>query len=218
LSEAIYWQMLEAGFRLTPTAGSHFDFKDTHLGYNRVYIHSQEKPTVASWWQSIRKGQTMVTNGPLLRTNVNQLPPGSVQASYRGQSIALDIQASLTVRDPVDYLDVIFNGETLYSAKLEDHYNKGEFPPLEIGQSGWLVVRVVTAHDQGYRLATTAPYYFEFDGKPRVSRRAVQFFRRWLELAKAAIEMDSKQSKAMQPWLQRAEEFWEMKLKQCNAD
>ncbi len=218
LTEYLYWQMLEAGLRLTPTAGSDFAVNDTHVGYNRVYVYSEEELTETLWWQAISKGRTMVTNGPLLRANVNALPPGSVQASYRGQPIPIDIGVSLSVREPVDYLDVIFNGETMYSAKLEDHYKRGEFPPMEIDQSGWLVIRVVTAHEKGYRLATTAPFYFEFDGKPRVSRRAVDFFEDWLAKSKAAIAAVPKELEQMKPWIADAEQFWKLRRAESNAE
>lgn len=218
LTEYLYWQMLEAGLRLTPTAGSDFAVNDTHVGYNRVYVYSEEELTETLWWQAISQGRTMVTNGPLLRANVNALPPGSVQASYRGQPIPIDIGVSLSVREPVDYLDVIFNGQTMYSAKLEDHYKRGEFPPMEIDQSGWLVIRVVTAHEKGYRLATTAPFYFEFDGKPRVSRRAVDFFEDWLAKSKAAIAAVPKELEQMKPWIADAEQFWKLRRAESNAE
>jgi hypothetical protein len=218
LNEYLYWQMLEAGLRLTPTAGSDFAVNETHVGYNRVYVYSEEQPTETSWWQAILQGRTMVTNGPLLRANVNAMPPGSVQASYRGQPIPIDIGVSLSVREPVDYLDVIFNGETMYSAKLEDHYKRGEFPPMEIDQSGWLVIRVVTAHEKGYRLATTAPFYFEFDGKPRVSRRAVGFFEDWLAKSKAAIAAIPTELEHMTPWIGDAEQFWKLRRAESNAE
>lgn len=218
LSEYLYWQMLEAGLRLTPTASSDFAVNETHVGYNRVYIYSEEQPTEATWWQAILQGRTVVTNGPLLRASVNAMPPGSVQASYRGQPIPIDVGVSLSVREPVDYLDVIFNGETMYSAKLEDHYKRGEFPPMEIDQSGWLVIRVITAHEKGYRLATTAPFYFEFDGKPRVSRRAVDFFEDWLAKSKAAIAAVPKELEKMRPWIADAEQFWRLRRVESNVE
>jgi hypothetical protein len=218
LNEYLYWQMLEAGFRLTPTASSDFAVNETHVGYNRVYIYSEEPPTEASWWQAISQGRTVVTNGPLLRASVNAMPPGSVQASYRGQSIPIDIGVSLSVREPVDYLDVIFNGETMYSAKLEDHYKRGEFPPMEIDQSGWLVIRVITAHEKGYRLATTAPFYFVFDGKPRVSRRAVDFFEDWLAKSKVAIAAVPQELEQMSPWIANAEQFWKLRRVESNVE
>ena len=218
LNEYLYWQMLEAGLRLTPTASSDFAVNETHVGYNRVYIYSEEQPTEATWWQAISQGRTVVTNGPLLRASVNAMPPGSVQASYRGQPIPIDIGVSLSVREPVDYLDVIFNGETMYSAKLEDHYKRGEFPPMEIDQSGWLVIRVITAHEKGYRLATTAPFYFEFDGKPRVSRRAVDFFEDWLAKSKAVIAAVPKELEQMRPWIAAAEQFWKQRRVESNVE
>lgn len=217
MTEFIYWQMLETGLRITPTASSGFGIGDTHLGYNRVYIYSESQPDVAGWWHTIQQGSTVVTNGPLLRVNINGSAPGGLQASYRGQSIPLDIAVDLSVREPVDYLDVVFNGSTLYSAKLEDHYNRGEFPPLEITESGWLVVRVVTAHEKGYRLATTAPFYFEFDGKPRISKKSVEFFLQWLENAKADIRRDENLAKNYEEELDRAQTYWQSRLDQANA-
>ena len=218
LSEAIYWQMLEAGLRITPTAGSGFDGNDTHVGYNRVYAYCDTVPNEASWWQAIAQGHTFVTNGPLLRATINGLPPGSVQSSYRSQNISLDIAVSLAVRDPVDYLDVVFNGDTIYSAKLEEHYKRGEFPPIEIDKSGWLVIRVVTEHAKGYRFATTAPFYFVFDGRPRVSKMGVSFFQQWQKAAEASLAESADELTKYQPWIARSNTFWESRLRDSNAE
>jgi hypothetical protein len=218
LSESIYWKMLESGLQLTPTAGSGFAGNETLVGYNRVYAYSETTPDEAAWWKAISGGHTFVTNGPLLRANINGLPPGSVQTSYRSQAIALDIAVSLAVRDPVDYLDVVFNGDTIYSAKLEDHYKRGEFPPIEIDKSGWLVIRVVTEHTKGYRLATTAPFYFVFDGKPRISREAVSFFQRWQKMAIDNITALPEVRERYEPWIQRSISFWESKMTESNAE
>ncbi len=218
LSETIYWQMLEAGLQITPTAGSGFNGHDTHVGYNRVYVYSATQPELLSWWRAIAQSHTFVTNGPLLRANINGLPPGSTQTSYRAQSIALDINVSLSVREPVDYLDVVFNGDTIYSAKLEDHYKRGEFPPIEIDKSGWLVIRIVTDNNNGYRFATTAPFYFVFDGKPRVSRKAVSYFQQWQKAAADHLAESPNQLKLYQPWIERSTRFWESRMIKSNAD
>ncbi len=218
LSEEIYWQMLEAGLQITPAAGSGFNGNDTNVGYNRVYVYSETPPDQVSWWHSIAQGHTFITNGPLLRANINGLPPGSIQTSYRSQSISLDISVSLTVREPVDYLDVVFNGDTIYSAKLEDHNKRGEFPPIEIDKSGWLVIRIVVDHNNGYRFATTAPFYFVFDGKPRVSRKAVSYFQQWQNSATDYLAKSPNQLKLYQPWIERSTLFWESQMMQTNAD
>jgi hypothetical protein len=216
LTEQVYWRMLEAGLRLPPTASSGFGQADTYLGYNRTYFYNESPPDAQAWLNSVSLGRTTATNGPLLRTLINGLPPGSNQTSSSGSPIDLDIAVSLTVREPVDYLDVIFNGETLYSAKLEDHYKRGEFPPLQIEESGWLVVRVVTAHEKGHRFATTAPFYFEFDNRPRISKQAVEFMQQWLQQTEKAIE-ETPQRANYGPWIEKAKVFWSEQLQSANA-
>lgn len=217
VAEQVYWQMLEAGLRVTPTAASQFGRMETHLGYNRVYAYIESDPTADGWWRAVQSGATFVSNGPLLRVLINGMPPGSVQAAYRGESIPLDISVSLGVREPVDYLDVVFNGETLYSAKLEDHYRKGEFPELSVRESGWMVVRVVTGNEDGYRMASTAPFYFEFDGKPRVSRKAIAFFQTWLERSETAIQAAADLREPYRDLLGQATRFWSMQRERCTA-
>ncbi|MBM3964543.1 MAG: hypothetical protein FJ308_05670 [Planctomycetes bacterium] len=168
-----------------------------------------DSPSVDHWWHGLEHGASFVSNGPLLRAMVNGSPPGSVHPGYRGEAIPLDIAVSLAVREKVDYLDVIFNGETLYNAKLEDHYKRGEFPELSVSESGWLVMRVVTAHEDGYRYASTAPFYFEFEGKPRVSKKSVEFFQGWLERSIEAIDQDDEQRSMYADRKQAARVFWE---------
>ncbi len=227
LSEYLYWQMLEAGFRIPPTAGSGFDGKSlTHLGYNRVYVYLPPnlEATEEAWWKQLKSGHTIVTNGPLLRTTINELPPGSVFQGQPSTPIDLNIALELTVRDKVEYLDVIFNGAAIYQARLEDHSQRGEFPPLSINESGWLVLRVVTEHENSYRLATTAPFYFDFDNRPRISRSAVQFFADWLEESKALIAKDNNvqndpATKTLyQELADKATQFWSEQAKKANVE
>jgi hypothetical protein len=221
LSEYLYWQMLEAGFRLSPTAGSGFDGKRfTHLGYNRVYVHLDDSQPITSegWWRQLHLGATFVTNGPLLQTTILGRPPGSVIQAITGEVIDLDIAMELTVRDPVDYVDVIFNGQPIYQAKLDDHTRRGTFPDLKIDRSGWLVIRVVTGFADSYRMATTAPYYFEFDQQPRISRAATSFFQAWLQQSLSELSSEPIQSTAVKSAWEQATEFWRLRAESANAD
>lgn len=217
LAEYIYWQLLEAGLRIAPSAASGFGRGDTHLGYNRTYAYIDSEPSADAWWKSAKEGGLVVTNGPLLRALINGVPPGAVQSVYDNQPLPLSINVSLAVREPVDYLDLIFNGETLYSAKLEEHYRKGEFPEISLDRSGWLVIRVITEHDAGYRMASTAPFYYEFNEQPRISRRACEFFQTWLKRSEARILEDAATADAYREWLESAHRFWAERLQQANA-
>ena len=218
LVEFIYWQLLEAGLRIPPTAGSGFGRTPSPLGYNRVYAMTGN-PDPAAWWQSIRAGQSFVTSGPLLRASVNECLPGQVFTSTDKLPIELDIDLKLTVADPVEYLDVIFNGQTLYQARLDEYAKAGgKIPPQSIKESGWLVIRVVTERDFTYRIATTAPYYFEFSSQPRISREAVKLFQSWLNKTEQLIAAEPEQARtAAQPFVTAAKRFWSKRFDQANA-
>jgi hypothetical protein len=206
--EQIYWKILDAGLRIPPTAGSGFGETPSPLGYNRVYALVGSK-NEHSWWDAIRRGNSFVSNGPLLRVAINGMPPGHV--FQVGSAIELDIGVALTTSDPVEYLEVIFNGSSIYKAALDEHAKHGgKIPPLEIKQAGWLIVRVVTARDFTYRLATTAPFYFELNGQNRIDSKAVEFFKSWLNRAREEIKQLPPAVQSLhEPYLKSAERFWD---------
>ena len=80
-----------------------------------------------------------------------------------------------------------------------------------------MVIRVVTGNEDGYRLASTAPFYFEFEGKPRVSRKAVAFFQTWLERSEAAIQGNSDLREPYRDLLTQATRFWTAQREQSTA-
>ncbi len=219
LVENLYWQVLECGLRIPPTAGSGFGASPSPLGYHRVYAFT---PTLSAqtWWQAIRDGQTFVTSGPLLRAKVNGEQPGKVFSAAAGQAIPIDIAIQLTVAEPVEYLDVIFNGEKIYQARLDEYARQGgRIPAQTIRESGWLVIRVVSERSDTYRLATTAPYYFEIGGQPRISRSAVEFFRTWLGKCNQQIaDLDAATQAAYAPYSRSADEFWQKRLSAATVD
>ncbi len=220
--ENLYWKLLEAGFRLVPTAGSSFGKNSSPLGYNRVYAHtgSETLPQGNTWWQSLRRGAVFASNGPLLRVRVNGNQPGHIFTSDDGRPIDLDIGLVLTVADPVEYLDVVFNGKTIYQARLDEHAKRGgKIPPQTVKESGWLVIRVITERDFTYRMATTAPYYIEFNNQGRISRKAVEYCQRWLEAGISQMEKSKATSKSVdRELIESCRLFWKDRLAAANAD
>ncbi|MCA9190532.1 MAG: hypothetical protein KDB03_02170 [Planctomycetales bacterium] len=213
LAEYLYWQVLEAGLRIPPSAGSGFGMQPTTLGYNRVYVQVAEK-TGNAWWRGLRSGASFVTSGPLLRTNVNGWPPGHEFEIPPDGALELSIGTTLTVADPVEYLDVVFNGQTVYSAQLDEWAKQGgKIPPLKITESGWMLVRVVTGRTHTYRIASTAPYYFQIAGQPRISRSAVALFQAWLQACREDLNSESEELQTTSaPFLKAAEDFWQQQF------
>jgi hypothetical protein len=213
LVEYTYWQMLDAGFRIAPSAASGFGRNglDTHLGYNRIYVSLAGSESDSTWWERLKAGKAIVTNGPLLRPLINGELPGATLKSVDGAPIELQVDVSLTVRDPVEYLEVVFNSETLYRARLDEHAQRGGMiPPLKVSRSGWVLVRVVTDHEPSYRFAMTAP---------TMSRSAANLTsrkRQWLtskpgskNRAKKIDKLEAADREAYQPFIEKAREFWQ---------
>ncbi len=218
LVEYVYWQMLECGLYLPPTAGSNFGKNASPLGYNRVYAYAPH-PTPEAWWQAVCDGQSFVTNGPLLRATVNGEIPGKRFVLGEGSALELEIGLSLTVADPVEYLEVVFNGQTLYRARLDEYARAGgRIPPLSVKESGWLLVRVVTERDTTYRLATTAPFIVQVGERGRISGGAVAFFQAWLEKSAEQIAASSPEaSAAAAPYVTAARQFWKQRAEKATV-
>ncbi|NOY30636.1 MAG: CehA/McbA family metallohydrolase [Planctomycetes bacterium] len=216
-SEAIYHHVLNCGLRIPPIAGSGSGTNKNPVGTNRVYVHCGDEFSQENWFAGLRAGQVMVTNGPLLRTQVEGHPPGHQFKLDEGESREFEIALSLTFYElaPVEYLEIIKNGRVEYEIRLDElAKQEGRLPPVMFDESGWFAVRARTNRSERYQFATTGPYYVEANYERRVSRRSVQFFLDWLDEAKknfAANEDVLADIEAAWP-------FWEGLLEKANAE
>src|SRR5262245_17499261 len=113
-SQHIYYQLLNCGLRIPPSAGSASGVLPNLVGYNRVYVHCGPELTWDDWWENLRRGQVVVTNGPMLRPRVSGpgappegALPGHVFRGDKGKELELNIALNLSTRDPIDYLEVV---------------------------------------------------------------------------------------------------------------
>ncbi len=221
LVENLYWQVLEAGLHIPPSAGSGTSRTVSPLGYNRVYVQLPGTlRTHDKFEEGLYAGKSFVSNGPLLRATVNDELPGATLEGNTGTKLSLNVALKLTVADPVEYVDVIFNGDALYHARLDEYAKQGgKIPLLEVEQSGWLVVRVVTSREETYRLATSAPFYIQFGGQQRISKAACQFFLDWLENSRAEqLQNEPAAAKASEPYYTAAKKYWTERKAISNAE
>lgn len=226
-AENIYWQLLEAGFQIAPLGGSGSGLKNHPVGYSRTYVipdrgtdqpltnytEATEPPAPPSqqqWWDAALRGRSVVTNGPLLRPTLGGKYPGHTFTSQNGEVLELQVELKLSVRDPVDYLDVIHNGDVVYSARLDEFArDNGQIPPFRFSDSGWVQVRVVTEHQEHWRAAVSAPWYIEFNGQRRISAKAVAFFQAWLSDREAMLaKLPKDEIRRHAPYVLAARNFW----------
>jgi hypothetical protein len=219
-SQDIYYHLLNCGLRIPPSAGSASGVLQNPVGYDRVYVHCGEHLTYEGWWEGLRAGRVVVTNGPLLRPRVNGELPGHVFRAGAGQAVELKVTLNLAARDRIEYLEVVQNGQVVHEVRLDEYRKqRGELPPVSFDASGWLLVRAVTANPQTFRFASTGPYYVEIGDQPRISRRSAQFFADWVDQRIAGLPLEDAQQKSQaMAYLDKARAFWQQKVAAANVD
>lgn len=218
-TQDIYYHLLNCGLRIPPSAGSASGVLPNPVGYNRAYVHCGGELTYNGWWEGLRAGRVVVTNGPLLRPLVNGELPGHVFRA-QGSSVELEVALKLSLRDRVDYLEIVKNGRVIHQVRLQDYAQaKGRLPKVVFQSSGWLLVRAIANNPDTFRFASTGPYYVEIDDKPTISRKSAQFFLDWVHERAGRIKLDdAAQKREVLAAHRAARDFWQAKVDAANAD
>jgi hypothetical protein len=219
-SQDIYYQLLECGLRIAPAAGSGSGLSPNPVGYNRVYVHCAGEFTGEKWWQGLKQGRVVVSNGPVMQPNANGQLPGHVFEAPRGETVELSLALNLSTREKIDYLEVVQNGKVVHEVRLDKWAEaNGMLPPVRFTESGWLLVRGVTNNGQTYRYATSGPFYVQIGYEPRISKKAAQFFYDWtFERAKQIKLADPAQHQEVIACHRTARDYWQALLEKANAD
>ncbi|MEX0792107.1 MAG: hypothetical protein WD045_03165, partial [Pirellulaceae bacterium] len=80
-----------------------------------------EELDYAKWWKDLEQGKSFVTNGPLLRTNVEGHPPGYTFQMTPGKPLTLQAGLTLSTRDKISYLELIQNGKEVEEVSLAEY-------------------------------------------------------------------------------------------------
>jgi hypothetical protein len=219
-TQNIYYRLLETGHRIPPSAGSASGVLANPVGYNRVYVHCGEKLDYAAWWKGLREGKVVVTNGPLLRPYVNDQLPGHVFKAAQGESVSLQPRLNLSLRDKVEYLEVVKNGSVIHEVRLADYAAMGgQLPAVNFKESGWLLIRAVTNNPKTYRFASTGPYYVEIGETRRISRSAARFFLEWVKERIEKLPLDDpEQREEVLKYHRAAQVYWQQVVDAGNVD
>ncbi len=218
-SQDVYFKLLDCGLRIPPTAGSGSGVSPNPAGYNRVYVHLDGSLNYQQWWHSLKAGQVVVTNGPLLRPRVENELPGHTFRGEKGRDLELQIGMTLTTREPISYLEIVQDGQVRNSIRFADYVKDGHMPPLHFEKSGWFLLRAVSESSDTYRFAMTGPYFVEFEGKPRISKKSAQFFLDWVYERARQIKIDDPQKRrTVMEFHRKARDFWKDLVERATAD
>jgi hypothetical protein len=219
-TQEIYYQILNCGLRVPPSAGGASGVLPNPVGYNRVYVHCGVRLTWEKWWEGLRAGRSFVSNGPLLRCKVNGKLPGHVFTVPEGKTVRLRIEAKLSSRDPISRIEIIRNGRIERALPFGEWAKTGSLGELTFNESGWFLVRVITANPKTFRFASTSPYYVEIGGsKRRISKASAQFFLDWVRERMQRMKLeDPAQREAVLRYQRDAEKFWERQAAAANVE
>ena len=224
--EFVYQQLLNAGLRVTPVAATGSGFNKLAPGTYRTYVFiGTEHPLdELAWWKGLKQGKVIITNGPLMLPKVNGRLPGYEFVASEGESVKLDTSLNLYTRTKIDYLQFLKNGESVAEIRLDEwaRQGKSKLPTVTFSESGWMQIRAVTRSDQEYQYAATGPYFVKIGDRPRISRKAVEFFLDWTykrarNIKKAARE-EGRNAIAELKVLRKSRDYWKAIEQRTNAD
>jgi len=189
-SAAVWYRLLNLGFRLPAAAGSDAvaGYASTRgpVGLDRVYVRTPAGPfKVDTWLDGLKHGHSFTTNGPLLRFTLGGQPIGGELKLPARKSVKFT--ASLLSIVPVDHLEIVCNGEVAINIPMNQTHNASNaIGALHIARSGWCLLRAWAekAEDpilDSYPYATTNPIYVTVgNAKPR-SPEDAQYFLAWVD-------------------------------------
>ena len=140
---AAWYDILNTGFRLVPTAGTDYPCMGSFPGHDRFYTKVEGPLTYETWLEGVRQGRSFVTNGPMLDF--------SVAGKQMGEDVELERPGTITVqgrvrfdpkRDGVQRLELVANGQVIGSfPRLNDAGEISLRVPYQVRESSWLALR-----------------------------------------------------------------------------
>ena len=163
-----YYALLNAGFRMIPTAGTGSGVHPVPAGFSRTYVHLPGGFSYDAWMDGLRDGRCFVTNGPSLRVTVEGHPPGHVFQEFEESEVRVRYEAAAAAG--VNRIELIQNGEVVATVAGAADEPVGELRAT-VTRSGWLAVRAwELTPDSRQRLAHTAPVWFEVPDFPEIPK------------------------------------------------
>ncbi|MBT5874746.1 MAG: CehA/McbA family metallohydrolase, partial [Candidatus Latescibacteria bacterium] len=186
----VWHHMLNNDFKIIPVGGEDSIsslYRTAIVGQVRTYAYLGEAPlTWDNWISALRKGHTMVTNGPLpILTIDDRLPGDEIRLPAEGGTVTLTAEVKSIV--PLDRAVIYRNGEIALNIPLKEGVTDGVFiQQIGVRESGWYTLHVESeeaAHpiDDGYPQASTNAIRVYVGDQPIRSPESARYFVRWID-------------------------------------
>jgi TolB protein len=187
----IWYRLLNLGFHLPTAAGTdamaNFASLRGPVGLNRVYAQVPEGNfSINSWLDSIKRGHTFATNGPLIGFSLgDQAIGGELKLPSANNKVKFTAWMRSIV--PVDHLQIVCNGNVVRDLTLTGSREAGDFTGVvPISQTGWCLLRAWSEKAEfpildTYPYATTSPIYVTVAHAPARSPEDATYFVGWID-------------------------------------
>jgi len=188
-SETVWYQLLNAGFRIPAGAGTdamaNYASLRGPVGLNRVYVKGEGPLNEQSFLQKMIAGNSFVTNGPMLAFTVDGKNSGdSIEISSKGKT--LSYSALLKSHVPIEHFEVIWNGEVIAKHAFKEALTSADVTgSLKVKGSGWLLLRAWGEKGHPdlpdlYPYASTNPIYIKSQSSNAQQKTAATYFLKWI--------------------------------------
>jgi hypothetical protein len=198
LETALWYDFLNLGFKLIPTAGSDFPYLGAP-GAERNYVYLGDEFGIDAWYAALREQRTFVTNGPILELTVNGRPMGSHLRLARGEALDVVADASLNPGiEALDHLELVVQGDVVAVSSDVSKQNalSLEFS-TEVTDGTWLAVR---AYGVDQALAHSAPVYITLGGGFEKRSEVAELARRMIAKLAEFETVEPDASQELEAW------------------
>ncbi len=159
-----YYDYLNLGFRITAAAGSDLPWAAT-IGEVRTYVYTGKRFTPDKWFKGMKKGNTFVSNGPMLFFEADGKLPGTELKVAKGQIAKLRVEGlGQDAVAPINRVAIYNNDGLVQEVKNLENKNSVKLDiDLPINKSQWLVAVAYCNNDA---VAHTTPVYYVVDNHP----------------------------------------------------
>jgi Tol biopolymer transport system component len=187
-TSTVWHRALNCGFKVTASAGedSILNLNATPvMGSSRLYAYLGPRLTWDGWVDAIRQGRTLVSNGPLIRFEVNgEISGGEIRLPAQGGEVRAIGQLETIV--PVEKLEIFWNGKPVETVPVAAAARTLRIErSIPVKESGWLTLRARggPSHpiEDEYVVAETSPVYVYCGDRPIRSREDADYFIRWID-------------------------------------
>jgi hypothetical protein len=166
-----WYRYLNCGYFVAAVGGTDKMSAGTAVGTVRTYAKMPDNHefTYDEWKESIRRGQTFVTYGPLIEFNVDGKPAGSkIDMHSNGGTVNITWEvASVTI--PMSKVELVVNGEVKESVSISDWKGNGYWS-IKVPKSSWMALLVRGHyHDKPEIIAAhTSPIMINIKDSPMI--------------------------------------------------